>query len=600
MTDDIKSHPHPDPEAPTPPGPPTEDLTFPPARVVVPIIAGLYLGIFLVALDRTIIATAIPIITNEFKSLKDVGWYGSAYLLTSCSMQLLIGRIYTFYNPKYVYLSSLSLFEVGSAICGAAPTSTSFIVGRAIAGLGSAGVFTGGILLIIPLVPLRTRPITQGMAGALFGIASVAGPLMGGAFTEKISWRWCFYINLPIGGFTMAIIFFVLTHTPAPKNAGLGIKNKILQLDPVGTMCFTPSMICLLIALQWGGTNYAWSNGRIIALFVIFGVLFVAFVAIQILTPETATVPVRVITQRTVAAAFLYLFCAYSSMMVMVYYLPIYFQAIKNVSAFKSGIMSLPLIIALVIASIMAGASVTRFGYYTPFLIASSIVASVGAGLITTFEPNTGHAKWIGYQVIFGFGLGLGMQQANVSVQCVLSRADVPTGTTLMFFANQLGAAVFLSVSQNIFTSQLVGGVRELAGLDPRVVVRTGATDLRAAVAPADLPAVIEAYNRALIKAFIVGVAMCCLSFFGSVAVEWKSVRTAKPDQPAEQKSAERRETAEKGPERPERPEKSERSEGLEGASAEMDSSKGLGAKEVGSPKGLSAKEVAVQRKTDA
>lgn len=143
--------------------------------------------------DRTILATAVPKITDDFHSLGDIGWYGSAYMLTSCSFQLLFGRVYTFYNPKYVFLASIAIFEIGSALCGAAPSSTALIVGRAIAGLGSAGIFAGAIVIIVHSVPLQKRPIYTGFVGAMFGIASVAGPLLGGAFTDKVSWRWCMF-----------------------------------------------------------------------------------------------------------------------------------------------------------------------------------------------------------------------------------------------------------------------------------------------------------------------------------------------------------------------------------------------------------------------
>ncbi|KAK7543806.1 putative MFS multidrug transporter [Phyllosticta citricarpa] len=510
---------------------PPEPL-YPPTRVVVPILLGIYAGIFLVALDRTIVGVAIPRITDEFHSLGDVGWYGSAYMLTACSTQLVVGKLYTFYNPKWVYLINLLLFTVGSAVCGAAPNSIAFILGRAIAGLGSAGMFTGGVLLAIPLMPLQKRALIQGLAGSIFGIASVTGPLIGGAFaSSSATWRWCFYLNLPIGAVTAVLILFVLKNTPPPRNAGLTLKEKIVQLDPLGQFLFMPSIICLILALQWGGNDYAWSNWRIIFLFCIFGVLILAFIGVQLRNKnDTATIAPRIVSNRTVAGALWFTFCNSSCMFVFVYYLPIWFQAIKSASAVRSGIMNLPLVLSLVVASILTGISVSRMGYYTPFLIASSVIVSIGAGMLTTFRTNTGHPAWIGYQVLLGFGLGLGMQQSNIAIQTVLSRIDVPMGTTLLFFSQQLGGAIFVAVGQSIFTNDLISGVAALTNLDPRSITAIGATELQQRV-PADvLPQVLVAYNDALVQAFQVGLAMACFSILGSAAVEWRSVKSANSD----------------------------------------------------------------------
>ncbi|KAK8190522.1 putative MFS multidrug transporter [Phyllosticta capitalensis] len=510
---------------------PQEPL-YPPTSVVIPILLGVYAGIFVVALDRTIVGVATPRITDEFHSLGDVGWYGSAYMLTACSTQLVVGKLYTFYNPKWVYLINLFLFTVGSAICGSAPNSIAFIIGRAIAGLGSAGMFTGGVLLAIPLMPLAKRAMIQGLAGSVFGIASVTGPLIGGAFTtSSATWRWCFYLNLPIAGVTSVLIMFVLKNTPPPRNAGLTLREKIIQLDPLGQVLFMPSIICLILALQWGGNKYAWSNWRIIFLFCMFGVLILGFIGVQMRNKnDTATIAPRVVSQRTVASALWFTFCNSSSMFVFVYYLPIWFQAIKGASAVHSGVMNLPLVLSLVVASIFTGISVSKLGYYTPFMIASSVVVSVGAGMLTTFRVNTGHPAWIGYQVLLGFGLGLGMQQTNIAIQNVLSRVDVPIGTTCLFFSQQLGGAVFVAVGQSIFTNNLIKRVSALTDLDPRSITAIGATELQQRVPASALPAVLVAYNGALVKAFQVGMAMACFSIIGSACVEWKSVKTANSD----------------------------------------------------------------------
>ncbi|KAG8525237.1 uncharacterized protein KY384_008881 [Bacidia gigantensis] len=504
-----------------------EEPTYPSTRKLIPIIISLYLAFFLVALDRTIIATAIPVITDRFHSLGDVGWYASGYMLTMCAFQLLFGRIYTFYSPKRVFLTAILLFEIGSAICGAAPNSTTFIIGRAVAGIGGSGAMSGAIVIIMYTVPLHKRPLLQGLIGAVFGVASVAGPLLGGVFTSKVSWRWCFYINLPIGGVAMVILAVILK-LPPPKNAHTPWRQQVRQLDPLGTSLFMPCIICALLALQWGGTTYPWRSARIIALLVLFGVLAMAFVAVQLWKQDLGTVPPRIAKQRSVACAMWQMFCAGGAMMVMVYYLPIWFQAIKHVSAYKSGIMILPFILSLVVASITTGITVNRVGYYTPFIIGSVVLMSIGAGLITTFTPGTMHEKWIGYQIIFGFGIGMGMQQGTIAAQTVLSRTDAPTGVALIMFCMQMGGAVFVSVGQNVFTNKLAQNVKGIAGLDPDVVVKFGATELRDHVKPEVLGQVLVGYNGALVKCFEVALALACLAFLGAVGVEWRSCREAK------------------------------------------------------------------------
>lgn len=500
---------------------------YPSRKKLIPTVIALYLAFFLVALDRTIIATAIPTITDEFHSLNDVGWYASAYMLTACSFQLLMGRVYTFYNPKWVFICAIGVFEVGSAICGAAPNSIAFIIGRAVAGSGSSGIFSGAIVIIMNLVPLHKRPILQGFMGAIFGLSSVIGPLLGGVFTTKVSWRWCFYINLPIGGAAIIILILIL-HIPKAKKAGTPWRQQVLQLDPIGTVFFVAGIVCLLLALEWGGSTYAWGNGRIIALLILFVLCISVFIGVQIWKGETATVPPRIVTQRSIAAGMWSQLCVGSAMMTLIYYLPIWFQAIKDVSAIKSGIDTIPLVLAVVVSSISAGFLVTKVGYYSPFMIANSIIMSIGAGLLTTWTPDTLHPKWIGYQVIFGFGLGLGMQQASLAAQAVLSRKDAPIGIALVMFCQQLGGAIFVSIGQSVFTNQLVNGLKSVAGISPAVVVNTGATDLRHVVDPSNLHGVLVAYNGALTKTFTVSLAMACLSIIGALCIEWKSIKPPK------------------------------------------------------------------------
>ncbi|KAJ5502678.1 Major facilitator superfamily domain general substrate transporter [Penicillium fimorum] len=484
-----------------------DEEQYPTAWKLMLISIGLCLCVFCVALDNTIIATAIPKITDQFNSLEDVGWYGSSYLLTTCAVSLMFGKLYTFYSIKWIYLTALFIFEIGSLVCAVTPSSVGLICGRAIAGLGAAGLFSGSILIVSKSVPLNKRPFYTSIIGAMFGIANVAGPLMGGAFTDHLTWRWCFYINLPFGAVTFLFVLFFF-QTPKAIMKKSTFKEQLKELDLVGSLFFLPAIISLLLALQWGGTKYAWGSGRIVGLFVVFGVLGLVFIGIQIWAGDRATIPPRLIKNRN---------------------LPIWFQSVKGATALKSGIMNLPTILAVVIVSILSGGLVTFFGYYTPFMIASSVLMTIGAGLLTTLELDSNHSKWIGYQAIFGIGLGLGMQQPMIVAQTSLKAGDIPSGTAIVLFAQTLGGAIFVSVGQNVFQNQLVQNLAHYAPeQDSAKLISAGATMLRTLVTGDALHRVLLAWNAAIVQTFYVAVAMGALSLVGPIFVEWLSVKGKK------------------------------------------------------------------------
>ncbi|KAI1853207.1 hypothetical protein JX266_001913 [Neoarthrinium moseri] len=490
----------------------------------------IFMALFLVALDRTIIGTAIPRITVEFQSLGDIGWYGSAYQLTTSACQLMFGRIYKFYDIKKTFFFCIAIFEIGSAVCGAAPNSIAFILGRAIAGLGSAGIFSGVMMIMVPLIPLRKRPMFQGFFGAIFGIASVMGPLIGGGFTDStVSWRWCFYVNLPIGAVAVACLIFTLK-LPKTNHETVSIWKQFVRLDPLGTFFFVPSVVSLLLALQWGGSTYAWNSSRIIALLVVFAVLWLAFCAVQVLKPETATVPPRIITQRTVLAASIFMFCVAGSMMMIVFYLPLWFQVVQGVSAVKSGIYTIPIVLSMVVASIMSGGVTQKIGYYVPAMIISPSLLAVGEGLMSTFSPGESSSRWIGYQFLAGFGLGIGMQSSGLAVQAVLGRPDVPTGVSIIFFMQQLGGAIFTSVGQNLLSTYLVD---ELSGVipggDAAGIVGSGATDIVSKVPENLRDTILQIYNHAITRIFLCGMGVALVAAVAALFVEWKNIKKTGP-----------------------------------------------------------------------
>ncbi|KAB8263219.1 major facilitator superfamily domain-containing protein [Aspergillus pseudonomiae] len=505
-----------------------EDMVYPTGLKLALLLMSIFVGMFLVSLDRLIVSTAIPQITNEFNSAKDIGWYGTAYLLTNCAFQLVFGKIYTVFNVKPIFLISIVLFEAGSALCGAAPNSVTFILGRAIAGLGGGGILSGVIVVIVYAVPLHKRPKYQGIFGAVFAISSVTGPLVGGAFTTNVTWRWCFYINLPLGGVVLVLVSLLLQ---VPDRPGLRIplKDKLRQLNILGLLALLPGVICLCLALQWGGTTYTWSEARIIALLVLAFVLLIVFFLIQIWKPEQAILPPRIFAQRSIASGFCTSSCLGAHMNLFVYYLPIWFQAIKGVSAVDSGIHLLPMLIPVVAASIITGQLVSLIGFYTPFMIFGVCLTAIGTGLLTTLGINTSEGKWIGFQIIYGFGIGCCSQAPNLAAQTVLARKDVAIGASLMFFGQQLFGSVFASVGQNVLFNQLAHRLADIPGISPRLIQSTGATEFLNRVPAEDLVMAREAYKDSLRTCFQVGVIMACLSVLGAFGMEWCSVKQNLP-----------------------------------------------------------------------
>jgi MFS family permease len=446
-------------------------------------------------------------------------------MITGASFSLIFGKIYKHYSIKNVFLASIVLFEVGSAVCGAAPSSIALILGRAIAGLGSSGIFTGGMMVIVPLIPLRKRPIYYGLFGAVFGVASVLGPFLGGAFTDKLSWRWCFYINLPVGAFTIVAIVLFLQIKP-PQSEKLSPLQHFIRLDPIGSFLFSPSIVCLVLALQWGGVSYAWTSARIIGLLVTCSVLFAAFWILQAFTPKTATVPLRIATQRSVFGGVVFLFLMNGSLFAVVYFLPIWFEAVKSETAIHAGESLFPLVISLVIMSILAGGFTQRVGYYMPPIIISPVLTTVGAVLLTRLTTSSGSSRWISDQVVYGFGTGMAMQTVNMAAQTVLDRVDISTGMALNFFGQNLGGAIFVAVAQNIFQSKLTKKLNGIPGIPSGALSTVGILDLSKAVPPQLLPQVQKAFNTSVTSCLYVAVALSAATLIPALFMEWKNIRS--------------------------------------------------------------------------
>ncbi|KAL7941085.1 major facilitator superfamily domain-containing protein [Trichoderma barbatum] len=484
------------------------------------------IALLLQALDTTIVSTAIPAISDQFKTTQDVGWYGSAYFLTMCAFQIFWGRLYTFYDLKTMYIAAIAIFELGSLLCAVAPTSAAFIVGRAFAGVGAGGVFTGSFVTIAFSVPLVKRPMYASYLGTVYGLASVLGPPIGGAFTTHLSWRGCFYLNLPLGAIVVAgLIPFFRSPQAAARLASLPPKEKLKRMDPIGTVILVSAITCLLLALQWGGEKYPWSNGRIIALFVLFGVAFAAWVSWQIYLGPVATIPKNIIAQRSMAFVSLYSFLQGGVNFGILYYAPLWFQAVRGHNAVRSGLDILVFIAGMTVTMMATGYVLTKGGYSAPFMILCVVMVSVGCGLLTTWTPDVSNAKIYGYLTLYGLGQGFGWQQSILIAQTVLPAADIPTGTSLTTVCKLLGGTIFVSVSQNLFNNKLHDlVVQRLPQLNPDILRTTGAADLRSTLDADLIPVVVSCYNDALKVVWWLLLALSAASLIGAIGVEWRSV----------------------------------------------------------------------------
>ncbi|KAL4802216.1 MFS general substrate transporter [Aspergillus unguis] len=517
-------------------------------------VAALVIVQFLQGLDSTIVSTAIPKITDRFHAIEDIGWYSSVFTLTFCALQLVWGKLYAFYVAKWVYLAGLFIFELGSLICGIAPSSLALILGRAIAGLGGGGTGAGALLLVSHLAPPRRRPTLIGILVSTFGFGAAVGPLVGGAFTNNptLTWRWCFYINLPLGALSAAIVLaFVPVNKPPAMTTTWA--DRLLQMDLPGAMLLVPAVISLLIALQWGGSKYPWGNGRIIALFILAGLLGIGFVLSQTCRKDEryVMVPQRLFRDPLVWGSAILGASTTASFFVVLYYLPIWFQAVKGATPATSGVMNFPMTISFLLASVLGGALssegspssvaarprgcpgnviATMVGRWKPpsrttALALSACIGpmllSIGVGLLTTLSGSTGAGKWIGYQILVGAGSGLGMQTSLSAVQSLASQMDVHAGTTIIFLSQNLTASVLLSVAAMLFNSQLHSRLQDEVpelGADPTVVTDAGATGFRDVVPRPLIPDILEVFNEALTTTLFVAVGAAC---FGIVGIVW-------------------------------------------------------------------------------
>ncbi|KAK0616757.1 major facilitator superfamily domain-containing protein [Immersiella caudata] len=484
--------------------------------------------VLLTMIDTSIVSTAIPRITDEFHSLDDIGWYASIYQLASAALQPLTGKIYTKFNIKWSFLLFFAIFEIGSAVCGMSRDSMTFIAGRAVAGAGSSGLMNGALTIAANIVPMESRASLTGLMMGTSQLGVVIGPLVGGLFTSYSTWRWCFFLNLPIGAAVFTALLFVRIPEQVEKKKPMEVfKNLHNELDLLGFIMFTPAMMMLLLALQYGGTRFSWDSPTITGMFTGSGVLFAVWLGWDWFCGDEALIPFSLMRKRTVWSGALTQWCNMTVVFSAGYFLPLYFQAIQGATPVMSGVYVLASVLSQLLFAGVSGFLVEKVGYIVPFTVFSGILAAVSNGLYSTFSFDTPIPVWVGYQVLNGVGRGTGMAMPLLAVQAVLTPIEISIVMGILVFFGMLGTAVMMALANTIFNQSL--RVELTRGFHSATVARdiieAGATGFREVVSIDNLHMVLVAYSVSISRVFYLVAAVGATSVVTSLFLGWTDVR---------------------------------------------------------------------------
>ncbi|KAJ7670775.1 transporter [Mycena polygramma] len=481
----------------------------------------------LLAVDQTIVSTALPTIASHFQAVSDLSWIASGYFLPQAGFMLFLGKLLAITAPKPVFLVSIAIFELGSLFCAIAPSIDFLIFGRVVAGVGAAGLWVSIMTIVAQVTTLKQRPLLMGLFGAVFAVSSIVGPLLGGVFSDHVSWRWCFYINLPLGAVAIVVTLLFL---PNNRAVGSGDNKSRFQLwrglDWLGVFLSFCAVTLLLIALQWGGNERPWNDPAVITLLVLFVVLAPAFFLWEHRQGPNAILPLNLLVSWSVIGICLETFFVNICFILGGYYLPFLYQ-VRGHSATQSGIDILPFMVSGVIATISSGGVITITGRPWPFLVLCPPLAATACGLLYGTSAQTPSAHIFGFQILLGFGLGGAIQNTAscthcftdkprlTSTQLVAIQAEfagkpdlIPQANSIVTFTQLIGSSIGLAVSGAVFSGQLREQLRILAPDLPQDILQTVLSSVKAV---AFLPSpekeiVVTAYNNAIDRVFLIGI----------------------------------------------------------------------------------------------
>ncbi|MFG2431026.1 MDR family MFS transporter [Streptomyces sp. NPDC048590] len=484
------------------------------------VFATIVLGILLAALDQTIVGTALPTIVSDLGGAEHMSWVVTAYLLAETVATVLVGKFGDLFGRKLIFQISAIIFITGSFLCGLASNMLLLIVWRGVQGIGAGGLMVTSMALIADVIPLRDRGKYQGAIGAVFGVATVVGPLLGGLFTDHLTWRWAFYVNVPIA---IVVVIAAARNIPSVRAAGRPV------IDYLGIALVAVGASALILATSWGGNEYAWGSPVILGLFA-GGLVALALFCLVETRAKEPMLPMRLFRNPVFAVCSILSFIVGFAMLGAMIYLPTYLQYVDGDSATLSGVRTLPLVIGLLAASIFSGNVVSRTGQYRYFPVVGSLVMAAGLFLLSRMGPDSG--VWLEslYMLVLGIGIGLSMQVLTIAVQNTVDYSDLGTATSGVTFFRTLGSsfgtAVFGTIYANALRPNLRQGVEEAAraGGDPSTLPSVVQSPQAVhALPPEQTAPIAQAYADTLHTVFLWTVPVALLGFV--VALFLKQVK---------------------------------------------------------------------------
>ncbi|UZP39292.1 hypothetical protein NXS19_007108 [Fusarium pseudograminearum] len=505
-----------------------DNIVFPTGPKLWSTMASMSIALFLSGLDITIVAVAVPSITDEFQTIADIGWYSAAYGMSLSAFVFFFGQIYTLFSTKAVFLIGIATFEIGALVCTLAPSSAVFILGRAISGLGRGAINGGLFKLLKQCFPLSKQAMVNSLLSGVGSLGLITAPTIGGALVDAFSWRACFGVNIPLGVLCLILTWYgVHESSHHRENAPvLTLKEKLKKIDFLGTLIAVPAVTCLLMALQWGGTKFGWGSWQIILPLVFCALLFTAFGYLQYRQGDKALLPPRILKQRSIIAGMWFGACCEGVLAVTEYYMSIYFQGVRGYSPTKAGLLALPMVGGLSVAFVISGLGTTWLGYYYPFMLATSVLTPIVSGFLTTIDFEEQVTKAVILLTFLGLAVGLGLNSPLIALQAVLPMEDVSLGGAVLTFGAGMGSSLWICASATLFQDRLANEIKlSSPGTNVEELQKAGLSKMRESIGPERLKSVLGGYENAVIQTLYIPLALAVLTIVGSVPMERKSIK---------------------------------------------------------------------------